>query len=267
MVKWLLDKKNSFLFWGFIAASISILIRNSSLPIISNSLFFLIKPNDGDPILLSLSTSYLVSVIFYFIVVYIPENKKKKSVMLVADGNLKLIATQMYVMINYILLELNLQKDFEKYEENDFVKLKERQLKFKDINFNYQHYFNGKYGSNDSFSGWNEILYLHYCCNSITKSIEEIFKLPNIINSEYKLIEILELIKNNWFISCIISKKIMPSKNNVDLEKGFYSFYNLFLKLEKYINIHDIRFEQDISKIPKKQEATYEDMINAEKKK
>ncbi|KAF0194458.1 MAG: hypothetical protein FD169_1779 [Bacillota bacterium] len=89
-------------FWTVLLVSCLVLIRYSSLPVIELPLGldrYFIKPDNSDNILRDLSMGYVISAVFYLMVVLFPEKLKKEKVSKVANAELVSVCLDATVLI------------------------------------------------------------------------------------------------------------------------------------------------------------------------
>lgn len=250
-----------YLFWSLLILSFLLIVfikfsplKNIHTSDINYLSWFPYGMELGD-VLYGISISYIVSCIFYFVVVYLPEQKKRKSAMTIIEKRLDNISGDIGVVIAYYLRKNDII-------ESDNAHLKEEVESITDfdydrvMNFNYQ-YVEKQTGNKVPFGTGNyteEMLVYEYK-NQVQKRIESIFQIPIILNVDHSLIVTLEEIYNSSFWG-ISTTRIHMKENHPqidlsmyemvtpDLGKDLYKLYLLNKELSKYFIPRKYTFEQ-----------------------
>ncbi|RLL41099.1 hypothetical protein D8M04_17800 [Oceanobacillus piezotolerans] len=245
-----------FLFWFFLILSciLIIVIKFSPLKDIHTSQigylsWFHYGYELGETIF-GLSISYIVSCIFYFIVVYLPEQNKRKRAMAIIENRIDNILGDMGVIIYYYFHKNSIT------ESNDEL-LKEQVEKINRIdpnnkmNFSYQ-YIEKSTGRKVPFGtgDYTELMLLEEYRSGIQGTINSIFQIPVIINIDHDLIVILEEINNCFLfrtVAGLITARKLPERYKIatpEFGKNLFKFYLLYKELSKYIEPTEYTFEQ-----------------------
>ena len=92
-----------FAFWTMFLISILVIIRHSNYPSLlpegTITYNLLLKPKNSDGILLSLSTGYLVSALFYWMLVYVPEKMRKDKIRTVVVEELSCVCDDIIMLL------------------------------------------------------------------------------------------------------------------------------------------------------------------------
>lgn len=107
-----------------ITVSILFLIRYSNAELLSwfpeNLAYFFLKPQNSDGILFSLFVGYLVSEIFYFIVVFLPEKRKRKYIFFLTKKKIDKIIDYRNKLFDVIITAGGLNKNSKELKHIDF---------------------------------------------------------------------------------------------------------------------------------------------------
>lgn len=201
--------------------------------------------------LFGLSISYIISCIFYFIVVYLPEEKKRMRAMAIIENRIDTILGDMGVIIYYYfhkngITESNdeiLKEQVEKITKIDFTKK---------MDFSYQ-YIEKSTGRTVPFGtgDYTELMLLEEDRSRIQQMINCIFQIPVIINVDHDLIMILEEINNCLLFNTISGLKTitkLPGEYRIqtpEFGESLFKFYTLYKALGHYIKPTKYTFEQN----------------------
>ncbi len=206
-------------------------------------------------VIYGISISYIVSCIFYFVAVYTPEQKRRKKAMSIIENRLDSILGSMNIIMNYYFIKHGI-------DLNDIENSKE---KFKEITgidfdkktrFSYQRIVKNTGKKIPMGTGeYTEEMQLQETYNGIHINIEDIFKIPIILNIDHNLIIVLEEIDNSKFWNEGFARKnaLKYLSPNVvsrtefctpDLGEYLYSLYLLHKELSKYITATEYTFNQ-----------------------
>jgi len=226
MIRKFIIKEKALFFW-FVVALVAIILRLFLLDIKE------IMPYGAElgNILLSLSTGYIISYIFYFLVVFIKKERDNKNVSGYLIKYLSYLCIEAYRVFNG--LKINSQSKSLKFppSEDD---LKTLFKKLHPVNSNCSKSNGGRYN-------WYE--YLKFVlCETSNEYINEIWKLLPHIDTE--LIKILNSLKESYMFRAAwgISREIIPtdtSKINVhndnSIPKRLAEYFEIINTLEKHL--------------------------------
>ncbi|PFS65524.1 hypothetical protein [Bacillus thuringiensis] len=245
-----------FLFWFFFIISwfLIVMIKFSPLKEIhtSETIYFswFHYGFELGETLFGLSISYIVSCIFYYIVVYLPEEKKRTRAMKIIEKRIDLILGDMGVIIHYYFYKNGIV-----YSDNEALKERVEEINKIDfdkvMDFNYQ-YVEKETGEVIPFSTghYTELMLLKEYRSSIQQKINELFKIPIIINVDHNLIVILEEINNCLLFNAVSGFETiekLPGEYNVKTPgfgRDLFKFYTLYKGLSQYIEPTKYMFEQ-----------------------
>lgn len=209
----------------------------------------------GD-VLYGISISYIVSCIFYFVVVYLPEQSRRKSAMAIIENRIVHILGDTGIIIAYYLHKNGIS------ESDDTELLKEKIEAIVDfdhdkvMNFSYQYIEKETGNTVPNHTGeYTEEKWVADNKNKVQQSIESIFQIPIILNVDHSLIITLEEIHNSRFwrtgTARMEMKKNYPQFDismytfvTLELGKELFKLYTLHEELRKYIVPRDYTFEQ-----------------------
>lgn len=215
-------------------------IKLKIIPLFPSCLKSDISTNIND-LIYNLSLGIIISSIFYIIVVYIPDYKKRKSTLSIIEPRLNTIIEQMIQSIYYLIdkrLRLT-NPSFENLSEVDFLSI--TNLDKRKMDFKYE-----IFGNNFEWIKFSsgEVLELEHFSNHrdlVIKKIDEILSMPTIIYIDSELIEVLAKLRDCWFFSGIESMNSYNAISVQNFNKGVYDYYSLFLRLKKFGNPHKFR--------------------------
>lgn len=206
-------------------------------------------------ILYGLSISYIVSCIFYLIVVYLPEQKRRNRAMTIIENRIDHILEMINVLVNYYFhknhIEVNNDKNFK--ENVEAITKIDYDKKTK---FSYQYIEKStertvRMGTGD----YTEEMLLEEYQTRIQSNIQSIFQIPIILNVDHNLIVTLEEIRTARFLGYGTTRKEMRKyfplekvlQMNIEtpeLGKELFSLYLLHQELSKYISPTKYFFDQ-----------------------
>ncbi|WP_131799330.1 hypothetical protein [Bacillus mycoides] len=191
-----------------------------------------------------LSISYIISCIFYFIVVYLPEQKKRLRAMKIIENRIDMVLGFMGITIYYYFYKNGIA------ESND-ERLQELVEKIQTIDndnnmdFDYQYIEKPTGNTVRINTGYHtEISSLSDYRSRIQQTINEIFKVPVIINVDHELIVVLEEINNCMLFKLVSAVEKYPAGRTPEFGKDLFKYYLLYKKLGKYIEPTKYSFEQ-----------------------
>lgn len=191
-------------------------------------------------LVINISYGFVVSSIFYLIVVYFPEREKRKSTNKIIQSRLCAIANEINKSIHYLYSKRLDSKDvrIDKLEFSHFepiICLDKRVMKF-----NYK--IKGSHGGWIPFGTGEQLEINSYVHEReiVLSKIDELLALPTIIYIDFELIEILVRLRDCWFYSGVaIFLKSNPQAKVHNFNKGIYDYYLLFLRLKRYALINE----------------------------
>lgn len=241
-------------------ASIFCIVKFSSVsmwPVLPNYIKVLFKrPNEGTDayeiwfIINELCMAYVASLIFYYIVDYIPKKEKEKKAFAIVSNNLVNIYDNLSYIIRMVLFEIKVDKSIEQITLSDLCEVKNLQF---DTDTKYADITHLKNGKDINVKGFSFEL-LDECKTrgkSINKSIDEIFSLPVAGNINDKLIDILVDIRKSRFLHMMSyftkenTRKVPGTINEILFyDESFYELiqYRALLGKENF-DLLDYRFE------------------------
>lgn len=196
---------------------------------------------------IDMAIGIITSTLFYILLVYIPQRKKEKIIRRTIQQPLREIANFMQLPIAYTAFSLDISgndKYYKKLPNNFYSGIPYKIPTYVGMTFFY---------SIDIITNIKEIelfyrvslVGLIFERKELFKTIEKIMEMPNIINENDELIELLQNIKNSSFMNTI---GIMEGMKNVDKETNLTpfdklsisEFYKLYCQLLKYVTPHKI---------------------------
>lgn len=245
-------------FWSLLALSFMLIIVIKFSPLkdihtsqVSYLSWFHYGSELGETIF-GLSLSYIVSCIFYFVVVYLPEERKRKATMLVIEKRIDAIIGEMGVLIHYLFHKNNVTVF---NEDTSNLKQQVESITKIDLekkpNFSYQ-YIEKETNRTVPFhtGAYTELMLFNHTNKNIKAYIKSIFEIPAINNIDHDLLIILEKINNSTFLRTVsFSDEIIPIILNHNLEtpelgKSLYKFYTLYQQLSTFIEPTEYTFKQ-----------------------
>ena len=181
-----------------------------------------------------------LSSFFYYLLVYIPESRKRKIVRKVNYADLRAIANSMQLIIGYVAKRCSLEvkgdfyevikkEDFEKIEDLDIgdgINYCESKVKIRDFELNDKIFIDSSYLQIDR--------------DKVIESIHRIISSPNIIYDDENLVFLLYQIEKSMFLLYISSLK--DSKVNPFAKNVIYEYYKLYTSLLKYVTPYSCEF-------------------------
>ena len=243
---------STLLFWLLLLLSFSLIIavKFSPLKDMSTSQIIIFSwfhyGFELGELVFDLSVGYIISCIFYYIVVYLPEQKKRNGAMLIVESRISKILDYMSITLNYIIYkhEITLTHDnhlmLEEFQK--ITSLDESQ----NMNFYYQYY--SKSANNRTLCNtgvYNEKSLLIDQRIKIKEIIDNLFNIPVITSVEHDLLVILEEINNCGLFKQVFIISTEPNVNTPELGKELFNYYLLYKKLGKYIEPTKFSFNQD----------------------
>lgn len=194
-------------------------------------------------IMFNLSIGYIVSCIFYVIVVFIPDYQKRQSAMSIINKDIIIIAEAMNLHIHYLLEKNNITTKFDILTESDFIAIPK--LTNNKMSFYYQYKEENSTTYVKMYTGYyTELERFTDVKNLITQKVDKLFNIPSIIYVDYELIETLSNISNSSFHSLIPYINKYPDLNCPDFSKDVYRYYLLLKELLRYTKIKEYTFDQ-----------------------
>jgi len=194
----------------------------------------------------TLSVGFLLSSIFYVIVVYFPQQERRKSVKKALEGELKEL--EEYMLMHILLIRAwNDNNDLIKIDEdsiqipelNKYVLL-EKTLKFQKVS-SKKHYLYGKPSTSEPRDPEKtmRIEFLQNYARKIFDVATFLTNLPSIDTQETQLIKTLLKIRNSGYIDVLLKYDEEGTIGGFGL--SFKKFYSLYKKLKPtYTNYYDL---------------------------
>ncbi|MFE1242960.1 hypothetical protein ACFW35_02420 [Fictibacillus sp. NPDC058756] len=193
-----------------------------------------------------LCIGYIVSCIFYYIVVYLPEQKKRKQTMTIIEKRIDSILGSMGITIYYYFHKYGISENNKRFQEQ--VEDLETIDCNNKMNFSYQ-YIEKPTGRTVRMNTgeFTEIMSLLDHSKRIQGTINNIFKIPVIVNIDEDLIVILEEINNCQLFRTVSALKMFPLGITPGFGKDLFLYYLLYKKLSKYIEPTKYNFDQRVT--------------------
>jgi nitrate reductase NapAB chaperone NapD len=239
------------IFWALLAISVVLifLIKFSPLKDIHTSeidfLSWFPYGEEVGQVVFDLGIGYIVSCLFYYIVVYLPEKKKRQSAMTILNKRIDLILQSMEITLQYFSYKYHVTKSMdEKSIQEKFSKIKTLES-INRMNFYYQ-YKDEKGNQVYLNTGiYNEISWMVNQLLAVKKYIQKIFQYPAITSVDQELIVALEKINRSPLHKTLESLKEFPTSQTPELGENLYEYYLLYKELRKYISPTEFSFHQD----------------------
>lgn len=193
-------------------------------------------------LLFNISLCYIASAIFYFVVVYLPNEINRQTTMRILEQPLLTIGLQLNASVNYIYLRMNSEgKSIE--SESDFLgwdKFTDRKLCLKTET---KIKATGNHGG-PTVTYKSEIDHFVKEKQIVENTINHIFAIPAIIHVEPELIELLATIKRSrvyWGAEGFQKNRDVIV---INFSKGLYEYVKTAEKLFKYIEFpYELSYE------------------------
>lgn len=195
-------------------------------------------------VVFNLSIGYIVSSLFYLVVVYLPQEIKKQSAMKIIQARLNTIRYMMEPSVNYFYLRMNTTMPFDDLTEHDFEQFAGLDAIPMNLRYMRKSKSTGQWEAPMHTGQQTEIEYFLHEQKVVTEKITQIFGIPTTINVDHELIEILSELRDCWFyagIATLISFNLKPII--INFNKGVFHYYELFKKLRKYTDGYEWNFE------------------------
>jgi len=235
----------TILLWIFTLLAIFLIIKTSNDPIIGFLKGSFIEDlfqqfSSANSFISEISVGYLVSVIFYVIVVYLPEKQRKKDVELFINSKCESLIFSSYALIAEIIKKSNLQYDYKDITENEFLEVckavnpKEHQYNFaNNITSQFQNHLGYKI-----YNDWTRII----------KEIDEILRLLPFINTG--LLKKIYAIYNNFLNYLVKDLAVVEKLNNDSLESWSSTLYSLYLSTKDLRNYYRLYSKTEFTNDP-----------------
>lgn len=197
-------------------------------------------------LIIDLGTGVVISTMFYFLLVFIPEKNRKKIVRTTITPQLNTIVDGMQTHIAYLDRKYSMNGEKSNHFDN-IAKEKFAKIKIEDIPTN----FYAETSSNSiDLNCYTELDYFYANSCFLKRILENILSIPSIIYEEVELVKILTEIKNNSFYQSVemLHKNKTLEMSISGIDESTSKYYNLYCKLLKYIKpkvIVSIREIQD----------------------
>ncbi|MBD9092131.1 MAG: hypothetical protein EGQ20_06355 [Bacteroides oleiciplenus] len=200
-------------------------------------------------LIVDLSIGVITSTFFYYILVYIPERRKRKVIRSIISNDLLYIANHMQMTLAYVVKTYSLEVKDKYYKEiplKELLKIKnESHIKFENCFLNTEILPNivveNAYTINADIKMW------YFIAQNILERIKNVNNIPNIIFEDEVLISTLDKISRCTFYSNIHSITEAPkhffqdNNESLPLVFSFYSIkelHSLYVTLTKFITPH-----------------------------
>lgn len=219
-------------------------IEFSLLPLINCSLKVENVKNINE-VIVTLSRGFILSSLFYLIVVFIPESNKRKSTMKLILPRLNTMANELHNSVQYLYSRrlASIHKPIEKLVFSDFEPI--TGIDKRRLDFCYS--IKGSQGPWIPFSSGEqtELDHFKYERKLVTTKIDEIFALPTVIYLDDNLIEILANLRDSRFYSHIdFLDKFGPPTNAEDISLSVFEYFALFQRLKRYAKLYEFRLDE-----------------------
>lgn len=184
--------------------------------------------------ILTISYSFIVSTIFYIVVVSTIENKKKKTNRLAIQSRLNNIYSATTIGSLYLKEKKALCKI--KNDDNNSLQITRQKMNFK---YDIEKKDNSNTWIPFSTGDVDEISFFSNQAKRIIKVIDEIFAIPNTNTQPDELILALAELRDSWFYASAISLSHHETSIISNFDKG----------VEKYLEINKIVSKYSSSKI------------------
>ena len=247
-----------YLFWALFIVSciLIIIVKHSPLKDIHTSeisyLSWYPYGFELGEILFGLSISYIVSCIFYFIVVYLPEQRKRTRAMKIIENRIDKILGNMGIIIYYYFHKNDITESNDQAFKRQVESINKIDLD-KKMNFKYQ-YIEKSTGRTVPFSTGDhtELMLLEEHRSMIQGKINSIFRIPVITNVEDNLIVTLEEINNCSLFNT--TSAFSSIKNHINIQhyniqtpefgESLLKFYSLYKNLSRFVDPTKYTFKQ-----------------------
>ena len=184
----------------------------------------------------NLSQGTLISSIFYFLLVYVPEYSKQKSIRIIIQWSLRAIVDQMQKTTAYLDYKYDLHVDYSNINLTCFLGFEDlKDQKLDEILNNVS-----RMPGTDSPT-MTEFELLAGSRSVILTQIQKILQEPGIIYEDEKFIEILSKLRDCTYLASVeflCTSKYdylgLQKKSSADFSKGVYDFFIIYNKLSKY---------------------------------
>lgn len=198
-------------------------------------------------LLSDISQGILISTFFYFLLVYIPEYTKRKSIRHIIQYRLETIVHDMQITILYLSNKNGLNTNIYKLTRNDFENIKQLENVHMNFKYEYQVEKNGiflKFSSNEK-----EVVYLKKFKLEILRLVNEILNLPHITFEDENLIKSLCELRDCEFFLTMDKFLGVPFPDilfdDMYFNMGIYKYFEIYKKLSKYYKPNTIRMMKD----------------------
>jgi hypothetical protein len=195
----------------------------------------------------NLSQGIIISTFFYFLLVYLPERFKQKSLRKIIQKRLTTIVDELQKSILYLTNKHSLNINISRLKKSDFSSITE----LSNIPMNFEYSVLNNQGQFISFSTGDckELDHFSREKELIKKKVNEILNHPNITYEDETLIELLCRLKDCWFyqgIESFIDMRFPNSKKVViDFDKGVYEYFKIYYDLIKFSKPHKMEVKKE----------------------
>jgi hypothetical protein len=186
-----------------------------------------------------ISLGLIVSIFFWFIIQYLPDRKKTKSIHLLIEPKIRGIVLQMEEQIGMIIRENKICKTIDKIVKNDLSKI--QKIENTNTTFEYEIQIN---------TNWitikpekiNRIKLLQDQKNNIIKMINEIFQIPSLIYEDSTITNCLSSIKECGFFELIENAKPNQDILNSNMDLFLIDYIDKINLLKGKFTTQNIRY-------------------------
>ncbi len=189
--------------------------------------------------LFNLSIGYLVSCIFYYVIVYIPNEKKRIMAKKISQKRIDKIWSLMDITINYYLTEKKLSReDMDCVIEESFSTMKV--INRKDKMDHFFHRYDEEINDTMYFhtGEFTELSFLKANRGFMKTFINELFSIPAVTYIEYELVILLEELNNSNLFRCIEGLEYDSRARTEGFGQHMFEFYKIYKSLSKYTTVH-----------------------------
>ena len=184
----------------------------------------------------NLSEGFILSYVFYLMIVYFPEKSKEVTIRKLIEPRLSTIVNMIQESIWYIVTKYEInysERGFKNLTEADFDRVVK--LENKAMNFKYKRRYNKKRNWENYSTG--EVLEIDHFLHErkiVVEKIDQIFLLPTIAYENDCLIENLAKLRDSRFYYGPEAFKKDPEATFINFNKGVFEYYKHYLALIRY---------------------------------
>ncbi|WP_134355646.1 hypothetical protein [Flavobacterium psychrophilum] len=221
-------KSMSILLWVLTIASIALAIKSSNEPVLDflkNSTIknYLFQFSNANNFIWDITIGFLISVIFYLLVVYLPEKQKKKDIEPFINSKCEGIIFSSYALIQEIISKSNTEYQYKTLTQQQLIEI------CKNVNPK-EHFYHFHNGPSNTFQN-----HLGYMINNswlrIIKEVDEIMRLLPYIDSG--LLRRIYKLSNNFLKYTANDLSVIEKLKNDNLESWSPTFYDLYIETKE----------------------------------